>query len=262
MKLADLCGGVYPSCTNIKSQANFIDKLFEACGGKPYISDSYKKGLFKGDKPFAENQKEILRSGFNLDTLISFWNREITDVSAVLIALGIPEKKEPNKKALSIALAQQMSLLISSAEEDVEDVLILQYQQAKQNDVEIGNTYAKPLYPGDSVSVTHNCRYEIQSFDRITHTWELLNTGTIPWIGRKLIYRRGPKDRPEANPDSIDIPVVKPKESIKITTTIEGRGFDGITHCIWEMQDEEGENCFPERTRLFCVTIDAKYKRK
>lgn len=77
--------------------------------------------MFKGDKTFSENQKEILRSGVNLDTLISFWNREITDVSAVLIALGIPEKKEPNKKALSIALAQQMSLIISS----VEDVLIL-----------------------------------------------------------------------------------------------------------------------------------------
>ena len=86
-------------------------------------------------------------------------------------------------------------------------------------------------------------------------------TGKVVWNGRKLVYKRGPKDRPEAHPDVIDIPDVKPNERIKITTTLDGRGFDGVTHCKWEMQDSDGENCFPERDSLFCVTIDAKFKR-
>lgn len=262
MKLADLCEGVYKSCPNIKSHEKFIDELFKATGAKPYISVSYKKGLFKGDKPFAENQKARLRDSFNMGTLIDFFEKEIDDAGVVFIALGIPEKNEPNKKALSIALAQQMKLLVDSAEENVENILILQYQQAKQNDEQEGMSVAKPLYLGDSVSVYHDHRHEIQSFEKVEHTWELLNTGNIPWTGRKLIYKRGPKDRPEANPNVIDIPDVLPKKSIRITTTIDGRGFDGITHCEWEMQDSDGENCFPDRKSLFCVTIDAKFKRK
>lgn len=118
------------------------------------------------------------------------------------------------------------------------------------------------MYKGDSVSVYHTSRHEIESYALVTHVWELFNTGKIVWSGRKLVYKRGTKNRPEAHSDVIDIPDVKPNESIKITTTIDGRGFDGITHCVWEMQDSDGENCFPDRESLFCVTIDAKFKRK
>ena len=89
---------------------------------------------------------------------------------AALIALGIPEKKEPNKKALAVALAQQIKLLIVSDEEDVENILILQYQEAKQANVEVDASYAKTLYPSDSISVFHDSYHEIQSFDKITHS--------------------------------------------------------------------------------------------
>lgn len=260
MKLEDWCAGVYKYCPNIKSQDKFIVALFTAAGDG-HVSKSYAKQLFTGAKGLVENQKLPLRGKDNISSLILFFETEISDVGAVLIALGIPEKQEPNKRALAAALAQQMKLLVESDEEDVEDILILQYQEAKQKDVEVDASFAKPLYPGDSISVYQNPRHEIQSFEKILHTWELINTGSIPWIGRKLVYKRKPKDRPEANPDDIEIPDIKPKESKKITTTIDGRGFDGITHCIWEMQDSDGENCFPERDSLFCVTIDAKFKR-
>lgn len=261
MKLEDLCAGVYKYCPKLTSQDKFIVALFTAAGDG-YVSKSYAKKLFTGDKSFVIKQKLPLRGKDNISSLISFFEAEISDAEAVLIALGIPEKQEPNKKALAVALAQQMKRLIESDEEDVENILILQYQQAKQKDVEVDGIFARPLYMGDSISVYHDARHEIQSFEKVTHTWELRNTGTIPWIERKLVYKRGPKDRPEANPNVIEIPEVQPKKSIKITTTIDGRGFDGITHCIWEMQDSDGENCFPERESLFCVTIDAKFKRK
>lgn len=261
MELNNLCRGVYPSCPKIKSQSQFIVELFTAAG-EGHVSKSYAKQLFTGAKRFVENQKSPLRGKDNLSSLITFFETEISDARAVLIALGIPEKGEPNKKALAVALAQQMRLLIESTEEDVEDILILQYQQTKQNNVAIDKVFSKPLYMGDNISVYHNSRHEIQSFEKITHTWEITNEGSILWKSRKLVYKRGPKDRPEANPSIIEIPDVPPKKRIKITTTIDGRGFDGITRCIWEMQDADGENCFPQRDSLFCVTIDAKFKRK
>ena len=262
MRLEDICRCVYPACPNIKSQKKFIEELFKAAGSEPYISDTYKKGLFSGDKPFIVSQKSPLRGKDNIGSLIQFFDNQINDAGAVLVEFGVPVKDEPNKKALAIALARQMKLLIESDTEDVEDIVALEYQQARQNDTEMShNEFIQPLYKGDSVSVYHSSRHEIQSYASVTHVWELLNTGKIIWSGRKLVYKRGPKDRPEAHPNVIDIPDVKPNGSIKISTTIDGRGFDGVTHCKWEMQDSDGENCFPERDSLFCVTIDARFKR-
>ena len=53
-----------------------------------------------------------------------------------------------------------------------------------------------------------------------------MNTGKLVWTGRKLVYMRGEKDRLQANPCVIELPDVRPNQSIKITTTIDGRGFD------------------------------------
>ena len=264
MKLDKLCKAAYASCSKIKSQKDYIDKLFEAAGEKPYISDSYKKYLFTGEKVFTENQKVPLRNKDNMASLIPFFKEYIDDAGIVLSELGIPEKYGyADLDALACALAKQLRLIVDSTEEDVEDIVALEYQDAKSNNEKATeNITIKPLYIGDSVNVFHDRKHEIQSYDKILHTWELYNSGKIKWAGRKLVYMRKPKDRPEANPSVIDVPEVEPGKNIKITTTFDGRGFDGITNCIWEMQDADGQNCFPQRESLFSVTIDAKYKRK
>ena len=158
---------------------------------------------------------------------MQFFENQINDAGAVLLEWGVSVKDEPNKKALAIALTRQMKLLIDSDSEDVDDTVILDYQQIKLEGIDLKDKeYRQPLYKGDNVSVYQNTRYEIASYDSVTHTWELMNAGKIVWTGRKLVYKRGPKDRPEAHPDVIDIPDVKPNERIKITTTFDGRGFD------------------------------------
>ena len=265
MKLGDICKGVKPSCPNIRSREKFVDGLLSAAGAAPYISDSYKRGLCNGGKPFIVALKAPNRGKDNLQSLMDFFMTEIADakVSDVLLAFGIPEKEIPNKKALSVALAKQMKALIEDDNEDVEEIVILEYQRAKEDDstekIDIG---MQPLYPGDSayVQCVPNQTYKIDCYGTVEHTWSIQNTGKIKWIARKLIYARGPKDRAEANPAEIPIPDVEPNEFVRISTTIDGRGFDGITRCIWEMQDSDGKNCFPKRESLFCITIDAKFK--
>lgn len=265
MKLCDLCGGVYPACDKIKSQKDFITKLFEAAGYKAYIADTYKKQLFSGRKPFAANQKEQMRGIDNQQGLQDFFFESIADakVAEVLIAFGVPEKNGPNKKALTIALALQMKALTDIDEDDADNVILSAYQKAKEVPPENASHVLphKPFYPGDDAYVFNIGNYTIGSHDTVTHIWEIQNTGTIKWHGRRLVYRRGPKDRPEANPAVIDIPEVLPNKTIKLSTTFDGRGFDGIFRCIWEMQDTDGMNCFPNWDSLFCVTIDAKFRR-
>lgn len=268
MKLGDLCGGVYSSRDKkrIGSQEEFITELFTAAGEKTYVSATYKKQLFSGRKPFTENLKAPMRGKENQQSLENFFMRCIADdkVADVLVNFGVPEKDQPNKKALSVALALQTKTLIDNDGEEADDVIISSYQQAKALPVEQASSavFFKPLYPGDDVYVGGIDSYKIDSHSKVTHIWSIMNTGKIAWSGRKLIYRRGPKDRPEADPDRIDIPEVPPGGNIKIATTFDGRGFDGIYRCIWEMQDSDGANCFPKRDSLFCVTIDAKFRRK
>ncbi len=267
MKLGDLCSGVYSSRNKnrIKNQEDFITELFTAAGATPYISPTYKKQLLSGRKPFTDSLKAQLRGKENQQPLENFFMSCIADdkVSDVLLRFGVPEKEQANKKALSVALALQMKALIDSDEEDVDNIIISSYQMAKSSPDEQRSSTSlfKPLYQGDEVYVNNSGNYKIDSHGTVTHTWSIMNAGKITWSGRKLVYRRGPKDRPEANPDKIDIPEVSPGESIKIATTFDGRGFDGIYRCIWEMQDADGANCFPNRDSLFCVTIDAKFRR-
>jgi hypothetical protein len=158
-----------------------------------------------------------------------------------------------------MALAKQMKALIESDAEETDNILILEYQNAKQLDNISAESLRKPLCEGDSVYVNFspNKQYVIESHNTFEHTWILENTGTQRWTERKLVYVRGLRDRPEATPSIVEIPETKLKERIKITTT-----FDGVTDCVWEMQDLEGENCFPDRNTLLCVTIDSKFKRK
>lgn len=266
MKLEDICTGVKPSCPKLKSREKFIKGLLTAAGGAPSISDSYMRLLCNGGKPFIVALKEENRGKDNLRSLITFFMTEIADtkVGDVLLKFGIPEKETPNKKALSVALAKQMKALIDDDNEDVDEIVILEYQRAKEDDSpEKMNMGMQPLYPGDSAYVQFipNQTYKTDCYGTVQHTWSIQNKGRIKWIGRKLIYARGPKDRAEATPDEIPIPDVEPNGFVKLSTTIDARGFDGITRCIWEMQDSDGQNCFPKYESLFCVTIDAKFKR-
>lgn len=266
MVLENFCKGIYPSCPTITNRENFIDGLFKAAGGTAYISVSYKRQLYSGDKVFVEAQKADLRGHDNQKALEDFFYENIADgkVMDVLLAFSVPEKNEPNKKALSTALALQMKELIDCGDdEEADDLILAAYQEAKAAPPDSETTVAvfKPLYPGDDVYVGTNPTYKIQSHQTVSHTWSIMNAGKVTWVNRKLVYRRGPKDRPEAAPSEIPIPTVKPQESVKITTTFDGRGFDGVFHCFWEMQDSDGENCFPKRDSLFSVTIDAKFKR-
>lgn len=269
MRLTKLCYGVKAGCPSIKNQPALIDALFDAAGGIPYISKSYKKQLFNGGEEFSVNLKMNFRGKDNLLSLTDFFERSITDtkIDKVIEALGIPETGTPNKHALAVALAVQFRAIIDSDEEDAPNVLIAEYQnQVRSQDV--GTPAApsaspfKPLYPGDDAYVGGDTKHVIKSTDVFQHRWSLINTGTQAWIGRKLVYIRNPDiDRPEADPAVVEIPDVQPKKAIGITTTFDGRGFDGVFHCKWEMQDENGQNCFPGQPLKFCVTIDAKYKR-
>lgn len=266
MQLSDFCMNVGVFSPKITSQKQFIDELFTAAGSLLYISDSYKRKLYNGEKLFIDKVKNdhSLRGRNNFQTLKDFFLNNIPDdkVLDVLLKFGIPEKEIPDKTALCGALALQLNAIIEADENGADDIMATSYQEQKNTGVvEKNQGLFQPIYPGDSAYVSSGSRYEIGVHGTVTHTWVIQNTGKVKWENRKLVYMRGPKDRPEANPPEVPIPDVAPGGSIKITTTFDGRGFEAVTLCKWEMQDEDGDNCFPNQISKFSVTIDAKFKR-
>ena len=266
MKLETLCSGVRSSCPNLKSREAFIDGLFEAAGQKPYISDSYKRNLCNGQKNFTIEQKMPLRGRDNLQSLTAFFMKEIPDALAtdVVAAFGIPEKDPPDKKALCTALAHQMRLLIDSDDEDVSDILTVEYQKEKNsipgNDAGPQLT-ACPLYPGDSIYMRSQWRpvYSVDLDETFDHTWVFDNIGTQTWIGRRLYFSNHKEVKPKAESNYIDIPVTLPNHSVTLTVRMDARSFEKRSECKWIMINSEGDDCFPNSSQ-FAIVVDVTFQ--
>ena len=129
-----------------------MEELFQAAGGNLYVSDSYKKQLFSGEKPFTDKLKTDLPSPIQIDDLITFFFKQIDIKKAgcIIAAFGMPESDDINKQALAAALALQFKEIVESASEDAPDILLLEYQNRKNstnNDALMAPMSA--LYPGD-----------------------------------------------------------------------------------------------------------------
>ena len=100
MVLTDFCKGIYPSCPTITNRENFMDGLFKAAGGTAYISVSYKRQLYSGDKVFVNAQKSDLRGHDNQKTLEDFFYENIDDnkVMDVLLAFNVLKRMSQIKK--------------------------------------------------------------------------------------------------------------------------------------------------------------------
>lgn len=266
MKLETLCGRVKTFCPNLKSREAFIDGLFEAAGQKPCISDSYKRNLCNGQKAFTIARKSPLRGKDNLQSLTSFFTNAIADtlVVNVIAAFGIPEKDTPNKKALCVALAHQMHLLIESDDEDVDDILTVEYQKAKNADP-VDNSApqitSRPTYPGDNIYMKSKWRpvYAVGLDEIFEHTWEFDNVGTQTWTGRRLYFLNHDEVRPRAESNYIDIPVTPPNHSVKLTVQMDARSFEEKSECKWIMIDDAGKDCFPNSGQ-FTIVVDVTFQ--
>lgn len=263
MTLSDICKGTYPACTKIKSQSAFITALFEAAGGTLYGSDSYKKQLFKGDKPFTASLKESLPSQINTNALTDFFYNNIADTKLpdVVAGFGIPEKEAINKRALASALAIQFKAIIEFDNGSAENVVILEYQNRKANAVDGAIIApATALYPGDQFYIreTHRPSYQVNIYEKIQHTWIFDNIGTQEWKGRKLYFSNHDSVRPKAEDVYVLIPDTLPQKSVKVSVEMDARGFEGVSECKWIMIDSEGNDCFPNCSS-FAFTISSTF---
>jgi len=249
-----------------------VSKLFVA-GGSSYFSASinadkeYQKKLFNGSKPLTQNLKDSFPANIQLDALVSLFEKHLKDdqVRQAMTAFAIPVSLAPEKGTFSRALALQFCRIIKNEDSDVDDIVAMEYQRLLTEPADEPPQSLAPLYPGDSAYVLEFLPARIYSkkcYEQFEHTWVISNTGNQTWRGRKLVFVNHAAVRPRTDSNCIEIPDVAPGKDIKITTSFDTRGFEGRYECLWEMQDSEGNDCFPNNKRLFNVTIESKFEIK
>ena len=264
-----------------KNQGVFVTNCFTAAGSTFFslskskakqTSDNleYQRMIYKGKehggRSITAEMKSSFPDPFPIDTLATFFLDSLKEekLRDAMTAFAIPTSVTPDRAVLSKSLAAQFQLLIQSDDDDVDDIVAVKYQQFLSEPAPEPVQRLTPLYSGDNawLDVGTKRYYSLSIYDVIQHTWAIRNNGSQTWRGRKLVFANHDKVRPRAESNSIDIPDTPPGKDTKITTSINARGFEGRFDCLWEMQDSDGNDCFPNNKRMFCIQIETKMARE
>lgn len=83
-------------------------------------------------------------------------------------------------------------------------------------------------------------------------TWWIENTGTVPWVGRRL-ERQGPLTGPgliTSPTRHVDVPDTGAGETAEVQAVLRAPGYDCTSIAYYKMVDAEGNLCFPDTYQL------------
>lgn len=82
-------------------------------------------------------------------------------------------------------------------------------------------------------------------------TWQIRNSGTVPWTGRRL-ERQGPLTGPGliSSLRFVPVPDTKPGETAAITAPLKAPTYDCSSIAYFKMVDADGRLCFPDNYQL------------
>lgn len=258
---------------NRKNSGIFVVRCFCAAGsnyfpfkkGKRYTSKDVPlpRKLYDGSRTMTTDIKASFHP-FDDAGLTAFYKENIEDDKTrnVMLAFGISPTMEENKDCLCRALSIQFRMFVGNNSDEVDDIVAIEYQKllAEPKDEEIKlHQPAGILYPGDQICFKSKNRptYQVNIYEKFQHTWEFENAGTQVWRGRRLFFSNHEDVRPKAETNYIDIPDTPPHKSVKITVSIDARGFEGKSECRWIMVDSDNNDCFPN-SNIFIFVVSTK----
>lgn len=253
---------------NQKNQRVYIIRFFNAAGSNyftlPANKQHWTNAYLENERHYAKDRvlideiKASFPSPINLDGLAQFINNNLDSNKLVscMSEFGIPADAETDKDKFVKALYVQFNRFVISTEEDISNDVWQIYQSLLNGDEVNLKDIRGSRYFGDvagvflgSKRITANC------YENFRYVWSIQNRGKQEWHGRKLVLVNRNEIYPEIMQTVIPIPDAKPNETIEIATDINFGGFEGNFDCKWEMQDEDGENCFPNYFKDFNVEI-------
>lgn len=263
MTFSEFCGVGQPTWFGCSSQAQYLKGLFKAAGITRDYSDDYLKAVYEStSKKLNSNMKKHFPKPVDEARIAAYYEKHIVSeyVDALIDAFAVPANLERNKTFLCAALARQVAAFINSKDDGAECVIPEAYENAIVTDVSSHYEITKRLYDGDDLYVEqHDRSHKVNCYQVFQHQWSIQNRGRCVWRGRKLVCVNQNDIKPQITTTVIEIPEAKPCEYIKIATEANSRGIEGSYSCVWEMQDAEGNNCFPDSRMVFDFTINVTF---
>lgn len=263
MTFSEFCSIGQPTWFGCSSQAQYLKGLFKAAGITRNYSDDYLKAVYEGKtKKLNLNMKKHFPKPVDEARIADYYEDHIVSdyVIALIDAFAVPANLERNKTFLCVALGRQIAAFINSKDDSAECIIPEVYENAVVAEVSSHYKITKRLYDGDDLYVQHNRNHDVNCYQVFRHEWNIQNRGRCVWAGRKLVCVNQSGIKPQIATTVIEIPDTKPYEHIKITTEANSRGIEGSYSCVWEMQDSEGNNCFPDSRLVFDFTINVTFK--
>ncbi len=262
MLFSDFCNVAKSEYFGYVSQAQYMQGLVKAVKILRNYSDDYLKALYNGTKPFSSTFKKQIPKPVDLGSLTRFFQTHLKNecVSLLIDSIGVPSSVDRKKEYITAALAEQVKAFIESKTEDVDFVLVDAYNRQRVFGIQSDYQLPQVLYAGDNVWVEpENKKHDVGCYERIRHEWVIHNYGKAIWTGRSLVLANKSEIRPKFSLTKISIPDVMPGRTTRIAVDIFANGFEGSFNCKWEMQDSEGNNCFPNSRFVFDVTVNVSF---
>ena len=256
-----------------KNQGVYVVKMFNAAGSNYFhLSENRLRQTneyleterrYSIDRAISPEIKKTFPNPINIDGLTEYIEEHLRadKIKACMETFGIPSGATVDKSKLARSLAIQFSCFITTVGDDVDNAVWEIYQTLLAGQPISRKDISGPRYSGDDFIVEYgNKRHEADCYENVHHEWRLKNCGSHSWHGRKLVLLNQNEICPRPHDAVIQVPDTEPGEFIKITTNIDARGFEGNFECKWEMQDADGENCFPNKRWEFNVEIKVTFK--
>jgi hypothetical protein len=263
---------LYGALLNQKNQGVYVIRFFNAAGSSyftlPENRQHWTNEYLENERHYVKNRAltEDIKASFpnpiNLDGLTRFISDSLdsSKLASCMSDFGFPIGEEVDKDKFAKALSAQFGRFVVSAESDISNN-VWQIYQSLLNGEEINPKDIKgSRYFGDAAGVfTENKRIAANCYENLRCEWSIQNRGNKEWHGRKLVLVNADELYLEIMQTVIPIPDTRPNETIRIATDINAGGFEGRFDCRWEMQDANGENCFPNYVWDFNIQISVTF---
>lgn len=259
---------MYGSLANQKNQGVYIIRFFNAAGSsyftlpanKQHWTNAYLENErhYAKDRALTDEIKASFPNPIDLDGLTRFIsdNLDSNKLVSCMVDFGIPSGVKTDKEKFAKTLSIQFGRFVISTESDISNNVWQIYQSLLNGDEVNPKDIKGPRYYGDAAGAfSESKRIAANCYENLRYVWSIQNRGNKEWHGRKLVLVNPDEIYPEIMQTVIPIPDTKPNETIKIATDINAGGFEGKFDCKWEMQDANGENCFPNYTWDFNIQI-------
>ena len=257
---------------NQKNQGVYIIRLFNAAGSSHFTLPANRQHWtneylenerhYAKDRALTDEIKASFPNPIDLDGLARFITDSLNSnkLASCMADFGTPTGTEVDKDKFAKALSIQFGRFVISTESDISNDVWQIYQSLLNGEEISPNEIKGPRYSGDAAGVFSGSKQiSANCYENLRYIWSIQNCGKQEWHGRKLVLVNANEIYPEIKQTVIPIPDAKPNETIKIATDINAGGFEGKFDCKWEMQDANGENCFPNYTWDFNIQISVTF---